>query len=247
MELKFLGTGSKGNCIALVGDQGTILVDCGIPKTRIEKQLIENDINPGEIKAIFITHTHKDHIAGLPLAAKWDIPVFAPLGEFEKLDVRYKFPVERHTLIAFEEAGFSFMAFPTHHDSYNSVGYAFAYYDGVHKVSVCLDTGRVDNQMLTVMKGSTHIVIESNHDEDMLAASERPDSVKARILSDIGHLSNDQAAEALAKLVQGNGERIYLAHLSSEANMKALAMTTVWSRLAKNGLTLNKHFTLETV
>jgi phosphoribosyl 1,2-cyclic phosphodiesterase len=247
VEIKFLGTGSAGNCIAIQSNGVTVLVDCGVPKTKIEKRLIENGINPGEIDAIFLTHAHGDHTKGLPLAGKWNIPVYASEGTWKSLEFPALANVLKHnkTMITYGLHNFDIRWFKTHHDDYDSLGFTFVDGDNDLKTSVCLDTGKVDADMIEAMRGSDVYIIEANYDESMLEANERyPSSVKARILSDIGHLSNDQTAEALAQLVTGKGERIFLCHMSTANNMPVLAQMAVNQRLAKKGFKEGKHYHL---
>lgn len=246
MEIKFLGTGSKGNCIAIQTDSTTILIDIGIPKTKVEKLLIENDINPADIDAIFLTHSHGDHVKGLPLATKWGIEVLASAGTLKSLDCPTGFAIQSFSNWGHaKDQNLSVYAFNTHHNDYESFGYTV--FDGENKVSICLDTGHVSPDMIEAMQGSTHIIIEANHDVDMVTMSDYPDSVKARNLSDVGHLNNEQTAAAVAQLVQGNGERIYLAHLSSKCNDPALAYHAVSSALENKGFLGGIHFKLEVV
>ncbi|MEV2520609.1 MBL fold metallo-hydrolase, partial [Paenibacillus larvae] len=86
MNVKILASGSTGNCIHIQSGETGILIDAGLPKTKIEKRLLENDIDPTQIKAIFITHAHADHTKGLPLANKYKIPVYASEGEWKDID-----------------------------------------------------------------------------------------------------------------------------------------------------------------
>lgn len=246
MEIKFLGTGSKGNCIAIQTDYSSILIDIGIPKTKVEKLLIENDINPADIDAIFLTHSHGDHVKGLPLANKWNIPVYATEGTWKSLESHEKDGRITIGNWCYYSEGLDVAAFRTHHNDYDSCGYIISLDDG-EKISVCLDTGHVSPDMIEAMQGSTHIIIEANHDIDMVTMSDYPDSVKARNLSDVGHLNNDQTASVVAQLVQGNGESVYLAHLSLKCNDPALAYHAVSSALENKGFLGGIHFKLEVV
>ncbi|MBU7319025.1 MBL fold metallo-hydrolase [Paenibacillus sp. SM 69] len=249
MKVTILASGSSGNCIHLQSGDTGILIDAGVPKTKIEKRMIEAGINPAsDIQAIFITHAHGDHIKGLPLANKWRIPVWASEGEWKNIqavddDLRRVMDVgfDMHLF-----GTFWVRAFPTHHDSYNSLGYVVGW-ENDGWCSICLDTGKVDAEMLEAMAGSDVYIIESNHEPNMVEASSYPDSVKARVLSDIGHLSNEQTAAALAKLIKGKGERIYLTHLSNNNNMPALAEGTVRRALRQKGFEAGKHYHLEVV
>ena len=248
MIINILASGSGGNCISIRSGQTTLLVDAGIAKTKIEKKLLEVGIRPDSIAAIFVTHAHADHTKGLPLANKYRIPVFASEGEWKsisKVDDGLKRIVKAREGIDFANK-FYIEAFKTHHDAYEPLGFAINDYEG-NKCSVCLDTGHVDDEMLAAMEYSCTYIIEANHEPNMVEVSSYPPSVKARILSHVGHLSNEQTAEALSKLIQGLGERIYLTHLSSSNNMPALAEMTVKRMLAKKGFKANKDFNLEVI
>lgn len=243
MKVDILASGSGGNVIAIRSSGNTILVDVGIPKTQIEKRLLEAGIRPDSIDAILITHAHSDHIKGLPLANKYQIPVFASEGEWKSIKGVYE--ELKHFIVGnMLVSGFDITPFKVHHDAFEPIGYAIVDKVG-DKVSVCLDTGKVDSEMIEDMKYSEFFIIESNHEPVMLEHSNYPNSVKARILSDIGHLSNAQTAEALTKLVKGVGEKIYLTHLSSSNNMSELAKLTTIRALAKKGFKANKDYEIE--
>ncbi|MDR6884880.1 MBL fold metallo-hydrolase [Bacillus sp. 3255] len=253
MKVTIIASGSKGNCIHLQSGCTSILIDAGIAKTKIEQRLIDNGIIPGELTGIFITHAHGDHIKGLPLANKYRIPVFA--GEQEWKDI---VTVDEDLMNEVDDRGvliggscgddgwFEVDAFKTHHDAYNPLGYAIKGSCG-EKVSVCLDTGKVDNDMLEAMADSDIYIIESNHDPILVENSNYPISTQTRILSDLGHLSNQQAAEALSKLVKGKGEKIYLTHLSSSNNTSMHARAEVMRALREKGLKEGHHYFLEVV
>jgi phosphoribosyl 1,2-cyclic phosphodiesterase len=247
MKVDILASGSGGNCIALSSSQNTILVDIGIAKTKIEKRLIDAGILPGSIAAIFITHAHGDHVKGLPLANKYKIPVYAAEGEWRSIngvddELRKPFKAGHDILLEY----FFAETFKSHHDAFDSVGYVVSDFQGC-KTSICLDTGHVDDEMIFKMEGSTTYIIESNHEPNMVEVSNYPNSVKARILSHIGHLSNKQTAETLSKLIYGVGEQIYLTHLSSHNNMPALAEMTTKRELAKKGFKAGIHYKIEVV
>ncbi|WP_264737281.1 MBL fold metallo-hydrolase [Cytobacillus firmus] len=245
MKIDILASGSGGNCIALRSGETTILIDAGIAKTKIEKKLLDVGIRPDSIKAIFITHAHADHIKGAVIANKYNIPVFAAEGEWKGIvgvSEDLKRPFKAGTDINIED--YFIESFHTFHDAMDPVGYAVHDENGF-KCSICLDTGHVDQTMLSAMEYSNVYIIEANHEPSMLEYSDYPNSVKARILSNVGHLSNEQTAEALSKLLQGVGEQIYLTHLSSKNNLPELAKMTVQRVLVKKGFKLNQNFSLE--
>lgn len=244
MKVDILASGSSGNCIAVRSGESIILVDAGIAKTKIEKRLLDVGIRPHSIKSILITHAHADHTKGLPIANKYKIPVFAGREEWKSIEgVENKWNIIAGN--EFQVDDFIVKSFRTHHDAYDPVGYTLT--DNEGKVSICLDTGHVDDEMIQAMSNSDIYIIESNHEPRMVEASDYPDSVKARILSENGHLSNQQTASALYRLVQGKGEKIILTHLSSKNNMPALAQMTVVKALSKKELKPGKHYEIEVV
>lgn len=246
MKIDILAGGSSGNCIAVRSSETTILIDAGIAKTKIEKRLLEVGIRPDSIEAIFVTHAHSDHIKGLPLANKYHIPVFAAKDEWKSIqgiETGLTHYIDANETIPWKDIKVT--SFKVHHDAYDPRGYTVRI--GDKKVAVCLDTGHVDKDIIHAMEGSDIYVIEANHEPAMLEFSNYPNSVKARILSDIGHLSNEQTADTLAQLVQGKGEKIYLTHLSSSNNLPELAKMSVMRKLASKGLKLNYHYEIEVI
>jgi phosphoribosyl 1,2-cyclic phosphodiesterase len=249
MKVNILASGSGGNCIALTSGETTILVDIGIAKTKIEKRLIVAGIRPDTIAAILITHAHGDHVKGLPLANKYKIPVYAAEGEWKSIsgvDEDLQRSIKAGWDVILEDDWF-IESFQTHHDAFDPIGYVVTDCQNGYKCSICLDTGYVDQGMLSKMEYSNIYIIEANHEPNMLEVSNYPDSVKARVLSNIGHLSNQQTAGALSRLITGTGERIYLTHLSSSNNMPALAEMTVKRTLAKKGFKAGVDYKIEVV
>lgn len=247
MKVNILAGGSSGNCIAVRSSQSTILVDIGIAKTKVEKRLLDVGIRPDSIEGILITHAHSDHVKGLPLANKFKIPVYAANDEWKSIkgvDEDLQRPIKAGSDININD--WFIESFKTHHDAYSPLGYVISDDNG-YKCSVCLDTGHVDDEMISAMEFSNIYIIESNHEPSMVEVSDYPPSVRTRIVSNIGHLSNAQTSECLSKLVMGVGEQIYLTHLSSHNNMPALAEMTVKRALAKKGFKAGTHYHLEVV
>ena len=248
MKIDILASGSSGNCIAVRSGETTILVDVGIAKTKIEKHLLEVGIRADQVNAIFITHAHCDHIKGLPLANKYRIPVYASESEWKSIkgvDEDLINAVKANVTIA--AYPFVIIPFGVHHDAFEPMGYTLTEVETRKKAVICLDTGHVDDEMLRTMKDSDIYIIEANHEPNMVDVSDYPNSVKARIVSHIGHLSNEQTAEALKRLVKGKGERIYLTHLSRKNNLPALAEMTVKRALKQNGFVAGRDYEIEVV
>lgn len=252
MNIKILASGSSGNCIAIMHSCGlpVILIDAGIARTKIERRLLEEGIRPPDVSAIFITHAHGDHVKGLPLANKYRIPVYASEGEWKGIsgvdeELRRVCETIRGQYEMIEFGALHLYPFTTHHDAYEPLGYAVEDDEG-NRCCIVLDTGKVDSHILEMMEGN-HIIIEANHEPDMVEYSDYPDKVKARVLSDLGHLSNIQCAAALKKALRGNGERVYLTHLSSNNNTPELARAVVQTELRKAGLFDGIHYFLEVV
>lgn len=251
MKVTIIASGSSGNCIHLQSGNASILIDAGIAKTKIEQRLLDNGIIPGDLEAIFITHGHKDHCQGLPLANKYKTPVYGSEGTWKTVKGKINVDEDLYGIMTLESPIYIgnelvLKAFRTHHDDYDSYGFTVDDGDGFGgKVSICLDTGKVDNDMLGAMADSDIYIIESNHDPALVEASNYPISTQARILSDIGHLSNQQTAAALKRLVKGKGERIYLTHLSSSNNTPMHARAEVMRALREKGSKDGEHYFLE--
>ena len=250
MKVDILASGSSGNCIAVTSGEQIILIDAGIARTKIEKRLLAAGIRPDHISAICITHAHKDHVCGLPLANKFRIPVYATHGEWHKIsgvdeDLRRTAETRFSKYEMIELGRMHVYPFKVHHDAMEPVGYAVEDDNG-GRCCIVLDTGHVDQDIIDMMEGQI-IIIEANHDPDLVPLCSRPESVKARILSDIGHLSNEQTAAALQQVVRGRGEQIYLTHLSGDNNTPQLAEMTVKAALRQRGFEAGKHYTIEVV
>lgn len=247
--VKVLATGSDGNCVYVGTEGASILIDVGLPKTRIEKVMLERDIDPTKIDAIYISHEHQDHCKGIGFADKYNIPVYASEGTLKALKrLDSGKIIKAGGGIVHDAVSTNFLqviAFNISHDAMEPLGYTIQTAD--KKVSVLMDTGCVTNDMLRAMDFSDIFVFECNHDLDMLQNGKYDDFVKSRIASDIGHLSNDQAAEALAKLVKGRGEQIFLTHMSSNNNTPALAEKAVKLALFEKGFVKNKHYKVEVI
>ncbi|MEK3873684.1 MULTISPECIES: MBL fold metallo-hydrolase [unclassified Paenibacillus] len=251
MKVEILATGSDGNCIFLQSGSTGILIDAGKWKRDLEKRLLARGINAAtDIQAVFITHSHSDHVRGLTLAGKYRIPVYATHGEWQKIsgvdeELQRVLETTYSKYDTVELGGLHVYPFQTHHNTLEPVGYAVEDDIG-NRACVVFDTGQIDAEMLQMMEGSNIYIIEANHDLEMLQTGPYDDYLKDRIADPHrGHLSNDQTAEALQKLVQGRGERIYLTHLSTKNNSPNLASQAVRMALFEKGLINKRDYFLE--
>lgn len=226
MKVCVFASGSSGNCLLLSGSGTNILIDAGISMRRIVGSLAQMRLTMRDIGGVLITHEHSDHISGLKMLLKYhDVQIYAPhtmanrlCGAVpEALGAIHIIPVGE----TFEIGALSIKAFHTPHDTDESVGYRVEG-DGIYAHAT--DMGMVTDEVLNGLLGADTVLIESNHDEDMLRYGAYPYYLKQRILSDHGHLSNENCAALARTLADGGTRRIILGHLSRENNTPARAM-----------------------
>lgn len=225
MKLKVLASGSKGNSSLLITDNIKVIIDLGMSYPYISSKLLEENIKPSEIDAILITHTHNDHIKGLRQFVKRNnTMVYVPLKMAEELSQT----IPTTTLRIIEEEltikDLDISIIHTSHDAVASVGYIFTNKDKT--IVHITDTGYINRKYLERIKNKNIYYIESNHDEEMLMNGPYPHTLKQRILSDEGHLSNKTTAGYLKNVVGSNTKYIILAHLSEKNNTEDLAYQT---------------------
>lgn len=225
MKVSVLASGSTGNSIYVEKDDFSCLVDVGLTGKKIIENIEAIGRDASKLNAIFVTHEHVDHIRAVGiLARKYKIPVYANKETWDNMnigeiasDLRFEFDKD-----SFKDfSNLTVRSFGVSHDAVNPQFYTFES-DG-RKLSILTDTGYISDKMLDYIKNSDSLIYESNHEETMLMASSYPWKTKQRILSDKGHLSNNDAANYLPKIIGDNTKKIYLAHLSLENNTKDLA------------------------
>lgn len=232
-----LFSGSSGNSIYIGGADYGFLVDIGVSAKKCEQALRKIGVEPQSIKAIFVTHEHKDHVGGVRVfASRYKIPVFACPECLEEL--RFT-GVLNNTVTSFEMKGVLdfdgviIESFYNSHDSVACVGYKFSLPEG-RKIAVCTDTGYITDDAKKVLVGETDLIfLEANHEISMLENGMYPYILKKRILSLNGHLSNYACGEFAKELVKNGTTRIILSHLSKENNMPDLARGAVMSALSE--------------
>lgn len=247
-----LGSGSSGNCYLLCSEAGGFLIDAGIGIRTIKKQLRASGLSLDIVKAVFVTHDHADHIKAVGnLANDCNIPVYATQPVHEGINKNYcvttKLTAEHIRYIEKEETirfcDFEITPFEVPHDSSDNVGYTVRKGD----VTFCLitDIGHVTDIIARQVQQANYLVLESNHDEDMLKMGPYPAYLKGRISGGRGHLCNREAGRLLAENASEALRRVWLCHLSEENNHPELARKTVDAVLRSYGIIAGKDFGLE--
>lgn len=240
MRFVNLFSGSSGNCSFLEHNGARLLIDCGVSARRAEKALAEIGIDPKTLLAILITHEHSDHIVGVnQFARKNGCKLYASPGTWQRLDgLTLDIADEKKAVIdACGVLNFGEMevcAFDTNHDVLEPLGFLFT--DGKHTVGYATDTGYIDADMEKHLMHASFLFLEANHDVAMLQQGPYPPFLKQRILGKKGHLSNDDCASFVCRLVRhGTLQHVRLAHLSSHNNTPQTAYHTVGAALKSIG------------
>lgn len=234
-----LFSSSSGNCTYIGTQNGGILVDAGASFKGICEALLRAGGSIDEITAVFITHEHDDHIKGLKtLLNKTNAMLFASQTTLEALERLDKIPAKTTACVItdskIEVGGIVADCFATSHDCNGSSGYSFILPDK-KRVAVCTDSGIITDGMRRALIGNDLVLLESNHDIEMLKRGPYPPHLKMRILSDKGHLSNNACAGELNALLNAGTTRLILGHLSQHNNTPMLAKATAEAALMVNG------------
>lgn len=233
MELVSIASGSSGNCIYVGTDNTHIIIDAGISGKKIEEGLNDIGLKTSEMDGILITHEHADHIASLGvLARRYGLPIYATAGTIEGI-LSYqnigKLPEGLFREIKADE-NFSIndvdiRPVKISHDANEPVAYRFNHDN--HSVGVCTDLGIYDDYTVEAFYGVNALLLEANHDVNMLQVGRYPYYLKRRILGDKGHLSNELSGQFLCRLLNDDLDTVLLGHLSAENNLAELAYETV--------------------
>lgn len=238
-----LYSGSSGNASLVSTDNTNILIDVGVSCAKVTAAIREVGVSPEEIDAILITHEHSDHIHGVEVfTKKYNIPIYANRETLDAMGGCLKciFPDrirEIKPYECFEIRDAKVFPFEISHDASHPMGYSIMS-DG-QKVSFVTDMGKINETVLKIICKSDAVLIESNHDENMLINGIYPWSLKKRILSDKGHLSNDKAAWLATQLAKWGTRHIALGHLSDKNNTPEKAYDTTYNMLKNNSLHLD--------
>lgn len=220
LEYALLGSGSKANCYLFAGPEGALVVDNGLSFAQFITRCSSLGIEPARVKALLLTHTHGDHLKGVRTTCrKLQVPLLYSRTTPKKELFNLSGILELRALgpgICQPLAGFGIETFESSHDAVGSIGYSLTL--GPLRVTILTDTGVITPRMRELAACSDVLFLEANHDVRMLNEGRYPQSVKRRIASERGHLSNDQAAALLGSISNEQSRRVYLCHISEENN-----------------------------
>lgn len=248
-RLATLFSSSSGNCTLICNDDTNILIDAGVSVSRITAALRDFNLDICEIDGIVITHEHTDHIKAVgALSRKYNIPVYANAATMAEIissvgDLHDRNICTTQSGKSFGIRSMNIMPFSIPHDAVDPMGYTVDL--GKSRVSVATDTGHITKSMLLNMSKSDTVLIESNHDVDMVKNGRYPYMLKKRILSDNGHLSNDNAAWLATQLALWGTKKIILGHLSDHNNVPEIAFDTTYKKLRENNIKPNSDVILK--
>ncbi len=250
MSLKFatIASSSSGNCTYIGTDSTNILIDAGLSGKKTEECLKALELSAQDIDAIFVTHEHIDHCDGIGvLSRRYNIPVYATEGTWENMPSKVRAEDMRDSLkravypnetVIFNDIVIKPFSIP--HDAAQPVGYSII--TDREKITVATDMGHISSEVRENIKGSSVLLLESNHDVDMLKNGSYPYNTKQRILSDTGHLSNKGAGEFLKAYADSRLKYVFLGHLSRENNTPKVAFETVRDIICESGIELGGDF-----
>jgi phosphoribosyl 1,2-cyclic phosphodiesterase len=223
-----LGSGSSGNALVVESGATRVMMDCGFSTAETKARLERVGLAPSQITAIVVTHEHDDHLGGVPrFARRYAIPVYLTRGTAQWLPPDFP-PVLAHYIDShepFEVDSLAVDPFPVPHDAREPVQYVFS--DGDVRLGVVTDLGTLTQHVVDKLSGCHALVIECNHDLDMLMTGSYPDGLKRRVSGRFGHLCNSDAGRLVAAIDRGNLRHLIAAHLSQQNNTPALAVTAL--------------------
>lgn len=233
MRFASLGSGSQGNALVVEAGDTRVLLDCGFSTRTTVEKLGLLGVSPEELAGVLVTHEHSDHIAGVfKFARRYEVPVFLTHGTYAAAP-RGKTPLPECRLIdshtPFFLTDLKIHPFPVPHDAREPVQYAFS--DGRHRLGVLTDAGSITPHIVEVLRSCDALVLECNHDLEMLASSDYPAMLKRRISGRLGHLDNEAAASLLRQIDTSRLQHLVAAHLSQHNNRQELAVAALASAM----------------
>ena len=245
MKVCLLTSGSVGNAIVIEHEEASLLIDCGITFKKFDELISQTELKIEKIKNLLVSHEHSDHIKGVGvITRKLNLQVWTTVktGEaiYQKGILKATDPDVQavQAYVPEQIAGFTVTPFPLSHDAVDPVGYIIERDE--RKVVVLTDTGYVSRDVMKAIENADLYVLEMNHNVEMLHMCERPWPLKQRILGDYGHLSNEDGAYVLSKVMGEKTKHAFLSHISQEANLPDLALMTLRAELKERNVDLSK-------
>ena len=244
-----LFSGSSGNAIYIASKSTKILIDCGVSGKRIAASLSSIGVEASEIDAILVTHEHRDHTHSVGIMSRrYNIPVYANLNTWNGMsaDIGSIKDENKRVFETFNEFcinDIKIRPFAIPHDAAEPVGYNFTIDN--KKITLATDIGHVNDELISYIEGSEMLLVESNHDIEMLKCGSYPYYLKKRIIGEKGHLSNDAAGELVALMACKGTNKFLLGHLSKENNFPHLAYQTVYNALQRKKIQAGKDVVLD--
>lgn len=246
MRICVLGSGSKGNATFVETENTKILIDAGLSNKELEARLSLINVNPNDINAILVTHEHSDHIKGIgQFAKKHNVKIFANRKSWDFIANKFEF-LKPEQQIEFSGKDFcindlNIQTFDVDHDSISCVG--FSVIEGNKMFSIATDLGHVTPEIVNRLKNSDFVVLESNHDVEMLKQNPNyTPALKQRILSNFGHISNDTCASTILKMLGCKTRGVVLGHLSEHNNTPEKALGAINLKLYQNRIAKEEMF-----
>jgi len=229
MRFACLGSGSEGNALVVEVGRTRILLDCGFSIKETVSRLSRIALEPADLSAIVVTHEHADHISGVArLANKFKLPVWLSHGSHTYLANLDQVPADCHIIdshVAFTVGAMQIEPFPVPHDAREPLQFVFG--DGVRRLGVLTDTGMITPHIMHMLSGCDGLVLECNHDRELLANGAYPPSLKQRVGGRFGHLDNHAAADLLRGIDTSRLTHLIAAHLSQKNNRPELARSAL--------------------
>ncbi|MBQ4282860.1 MAG: MBL fold metallo-hydrolase [Lachnospira sp.] len=233
MRMMTIASGSSGNCIYVGNDNTHILIDTGVSRKKIVDGLKMADLSISDISAVLVTHEHSDHIKGLGVLSRKDgIPIYSTYGTIEGIKACDTIGTIDESLFNVVKADSDIIindltvhTFNISHDANEPVAYTIS--DGAKKVGVATDLGYFDDYIVDNLLGANAMLIEANHDVNLLQVGSYPYYLKQRILGNRGHLSNENSGRLIDRVLHSDVKHVFLGHLSKENNYDKLAFETV--------------------
>lgn len=246
MKVCSLASSSKGNCTIIYNDTEVLIVDMGITLKDLEEKMSKLNLSMDNIVGALVSHEHSDHTKGLnALHKKYLTPIYCHYDAFEGVLKKTKLnggAITRFTFAPFNIGSFNISSFKVSHDVY-CVG--FNVFENSNKVSIVTDLGYTTNDIVTRLYDSRLVILEANHDEQMVVNGSYPPILKARILGKQGHLSNINSAKVVVELAQHGVRQVLFAHLSEENNTPEICNTTICNYLTSKGVAPNENIMLD--